>query len=300
MSSDYKNNKNTPYSTYPQRATTQGTDGKPTGFTRVEPWIDPQRLRDEFLFGIPLVSPQTKQQMSDGTIKNIIRRAAANVELKCKIDVFPVQRVFRDAFERVKLTQGFNQLQLPNGNVQSIQEIAIRATNTTSTPNFDVSIDSEAQGSLLYSLPLSWIDMNQINKGIIHFVPLSVGTTSSLTGVSGVSSGAATPLLMALQNLPYVPAFWCITYTSGFSENSIPEPINELIACYACMEVLGLLGPLNKYNSQSISIDASSQSTSGPGNQLYVVRYQQLQEKAKNLEDLIMKRFTKRIFMTNF
>src|ERR1035441_5229640 len=64
-----------------------------------------------------VVSILTGQIMTDETIKNIIRRAAADVELKCKIDIFPVQRIKREDFDRVKYLQGWNQLQMPFGKI---------------------------------------------------------------------------------------------------------------------------------------------------------------------------------------
>lgn len=366
MSVNYSNNKKNPSGMYPNKVTKASGEGA-AGFSRVEPWITPERMRNEFLFGIPLVSPLTKQELSDDTIKSIIRRSAAKLELKCKIDVTPIQRFEKLEFDRTKYLQGWNQLQLNHGNINSLQEVGIRAVNSqpqtivsiaaaptgivavsgvitvtcngvhnllsnmqvtindslnasfngtftvTSTPTastftFNLAIADTTsgggfvtangdEGTLLYAVPLDWIDMNQAHKGLLHFVPLQ--TTFGSYGVSGPSAGAAAPLFAIFSQLQWVPSFWSVRYTCGFDENSIPSTINDLIGAYAAMEILSMLGPLLRYNSQSISLDGASQSTSGPGNQLYVVRYQQLQEKAADLEDLIQSRFGKRIFMSH-
>lgn len=300
MSVDNSNNKNNPAGSYPADVTTLSGEGA-AGFTRVEEWITPERLKNEWLFGIPLVSPITKQTLTDSTLKNIIRRAAANVELKCKVDVFPVQRFERIEFDRTKYLQGWNQLQLGYSNISSIQEVSIRASNSQTTaqnvtfpPN---NGNGDIEGSPLYIVPLEWIDMNQAHKGLLHFVPLQ--TTFGSYGVVGPSAGAAAPLFAIFSQLQWIPSFWACKYTSGFKENSIPAPVNDLIGCYAAMEVLSLLGPLNRHTSQSISLDGASQSTSGPGPQLYVTRYGELKDKVDDLIDLIKSRFGKKIFMSH-
>src|SRR5271165_4481356 len=115
MSNNYRTNKPNPTSNFPVNSEKLRGEGA-AGFSRVEEWLTPDRIKDEFLFGIPLVSLTTGQKLSDKTIKNIINRAAAKLETKCKIDVFPVQRVHREDFDRTKYLQGWNQLQLPFGN----------------------------------------------------------------------------------------------------------------------------------------------------------------------------------------
>lgn len=366
MSSDFRKTKNNPSGLYPQKSV--NINGQNSGFSRVEPWMTVERLKDEFLFGIPLTSSITKQTMSNNMLQSVIRRAAANLELKLKIDVTPVQRFERLDFDRTKLNQAFNELQLGFGNISSIQEVAIRAvdsqpqtvvsiqpapigivavsgvvtvttiglhnlfpntlvdindalnpsfngthtvidTPTSTTFTFSLALPDTTSGNgnitadgsygqLLYAVPLAWVDLSMASKGILHFVPLQ--STYGSYGASGIAGGPMTPLLMNLNSVPWIPAYWSVTYTCGFNENSIPSPINDLIGTYAAMEVLSLLGPLNRNNSQSISLDGASQSTSGVGPQLYVVRYQQLQEKAKDLEDLIKSRFGKKIFMSNW
>jgi hypothetical protein len=300
MSNDYSNNKPNPTHNYPQDSSKLSGEGA-AGFSRVDPWLTPERLKNEFLFGIPLYSLLTGQTLSDVAIKNIIRRAAASVELKCKIDIFPIQRQHREDFDRTKYLQGWNQLQVPFGNMMSLQEVSIRANNSLSVRqnvvNVDNSVPNQIEGSVLYTVPLEWIDMSKAAKGLLHFVPLQ--TTFSSYGVTGPSAGAAAPLFAIFSQLQWIPSFWFIRYTCGFDENSIPSPINELIGYYAAMEIISLLGPLIRHTSQSISIDGASQSTAGPGYQLFVLRYQQLLEKAKDREDLIKSRFSKKLFMSH-
>ena len=300
MSQDYSNNKPNDTSLYPAKATKLSGEGA-AGFTRVEEWITPERLKAEYLFGIPLVSPITKEKLTDDTIKILIRKAAAEVELKCKIDVTPIQRFERVEFDRTKYLQGWNQLQLGYGNISSLQEVAIRASNSQSVTqnvvNTQTNIANDIEGSPLYIVPLDWIDMSLAHKGLLHFVPLQ--TTFGSYGIVGPSAGAAAPLFAIFSQLQWIPSFWAIKYTTGFAENSIPAPINDLIGSQAALMILSMIGPLNRFNSQSISLDGSSQSVSGPGPQLYVQRMTDLQTKIQDLQDLVAKRFGKKIFMSN-
>jgi len=297
MSSDYTRTKPNYTGQYPQKVVSLNGEGA-AGFTRVEEWITPNKLRQQYLFGIPLTSPLTGQTLDDDTLKDIIRRAAANVELTCRIDVTPVQRIDRIDFDRTKYLQGWNQLQLSYGNVKSLEEVSIRANNSISPPTNPQTAGIPPEGSQLYNVPLEWIDMNYAFKGILHFVPLQ--TTFNSYGVIGPSAGAAAPLFAIFSQLQWVPSFWFVRYTTGFAENAIPAPVNDLVGATAAMEVLSLVGPVNRNNSQSISLDGASQAISNPGVQIYVTRYQQLQEKVQFLTDLVKSRFTKSIFMTNF
>lgn len=194
MSQDYKNTKPHITTGYPEGSTILSGEGV-AGFDRVEGWLTPDRLRNEFLFGIPLTSTTTKQTMSDDLLKVIIRRAAAHFEVKTKVTVTPQQKFDRIEFDRTKYLQGWNQLQLKYGNVLSVEECAIRAVNSTNvqngvnylnppTPNPQV-VPNQEEGSTLYIVPLAWLDMSYANKGLLHFVPLQ--TTFSSWGCWSVS-----------------------------------------------------------------------------------------------------------------
>lgn len=68
---------------------------------------------------------------------------------------------------------------------------------------------------------------------------------------------------------------------------------------YAALEVLSILGPSNRYNTQSVGLDAASQSVSTPGVQIYSTRAADLQAQKSELENLIKSRFNTKIFMTH-
>src|SRR5271166_2515108 len=131
MSVKYDNNKPNPAASYPEGGTKLAGEGV-AGFTRVESWLTPERLKAEFLFGIPLRSPITKEEMNLDALKVFIRKAAAHAEIKCKIAVTPQQKIDRIEFDRTKYLQGWNQLALKYGGVSSLQEVSIRAVNSQS------------------------------------------------------------------------------------------------------------------------------------------------------------------------
>lgn len=297
--SDYSSRKPNPHGFYPSDHETfpQNSNNLGSGFTRVEQWITVERLKNEFLFGIPLVSPITGQQLSDDVLKNIISKAAARVELECNIDVFPVVRVTRQPFDYVKHTQGFSQIDLGVRYVREILEVSIRIPNSyTVVNNVQYNNTPESgEGIILYKFPIEWIDPSLMRKGIIHFVPLMTAVTGIMPG-PGIG-GATIALYNAISQMRNVPGFYFIRYASGFEENSIPSIVNDLIGTYAAMEVLSLLAPTNRWNSQSIGIDGASQGVSGPGNQIYALRIQELAQKADSLKDLIRSKFSNKIFM---
>lgn len=297
--SDFPTRKPNPHGMYPLDHETQPLDSTNvgSGFNRVEAFITPERLKQEWLFGIPLMSPITKQVITDETLKNIISKAAARVELECNIDVFPVVRTTRQPYDRTKSQQGFNQIDIGVRQVSEIYEVSIRTANSYQVYQNVEQYNTEdlKDGVPLYKFPLEWIDTSLMRKGIIHFVPLQ----SSMNGVvpGGIVGGAAAPLLQMMSQLNNIPGFWFVKYGSGFRENSIPSVINDLIGIYTTIDVLSMLGPTNKFNSQSLGIDGVSQGLSGPGNALYTLRIQDLNTKAESLKDLIKSKFSNKIFM---
>lgn len=299
--SDLSNKKPNISGTYPNNVQTVGGKGA-AGFTRVEPYITTKRLKDRWLFGIPLKHPITHQMLSDDTLKEIIDNASARVELECNIDVFPVTRTYKDMWDKTKWDQGWGQMSLGKRNVKELHEISIRTSSSYSVQNgvsspYGSPADAQNEGVVLYTFTLDWVNMSLARKGILDFVPLQSALNGTIPG--GSYGGAAAALFSVFTKMQYVPGFWYVRYTSGFDENAIPSVVNDLIGTYAAMEVLSMLAPLNKYNSQSIGLDGASQSISGPGNQIYALRYQDLEKKAEQLKDMIKAYFSVKIYMSN-
>lgn len=292
--SDYTNSKPRIAGNFPNDVSKASGPGA-AGFSRVTAFPTPDRIRDEYLFGIPLASFQTGQALSDKAVQNIINRCAANAELKLKVDIFPVQREVKKEWDRVKWLQGWNQINLNYKNISSVEELSIRTTNSISTniPNPD---PNQAAGTILYNIPIDWIDMGSLTRsGLIHLVPLQ--TAYSSTGFSGNITGPAAPLFAVFSQMQHIPSFWYCRFTCGFQENSLPEPIADYISLLASIEILGMIGPTNKYNSQSIGLDAASQSLGSAGPNIYQQRIQELQQRKLEAENLIKSRFNVKIMM---
>lgn len=291
--SDYSSTKSPVSGNYPLLA----TEGGAAGFTRVAPMLTPERLKDEFLFGIPLKSPLTNQTMSDDTLKSIIAKSAAAVELKCKIDISPVQRSIKIMYDRTKFTQGWNQIDVGRANILSVEEWSIRSSNSTSTVQ-NVQVGN-GEGSMLFKLPLEWIDLSMAHKGLLHLAPVQTTYTgASLVGGSPASSPYA-PLFIALSSLNVIPGYWFVKFTCGFKDGGIPETINELIGIEAAIRVLSMIAPTNKYNSKSIGIDGASQGLGSAGPQWMAARLQDLKEQKAQLESLISAYYSNKIMMSN-
>lgn len=294
---DYTESKRRITGNYPQKVSKDGGAG---GFDRVESFLTPERLKAEFLFGIPLKSPLTNETMSDDTLKSLIRKAAADIEMECKIDIFKTQRKTRLEFDRTKFLQGFGQLNLGFSNLYSLEELSIRTVESVSTQNPTPDAVNE-DGRLIFKYPLAWIDIDSTgHKGIIHSVPLQTAYTGVGGGV-GAYGGAASALLTAFNQLSWMPAFWYVKFTTGFDDNAVPSPINTLIGNKVALKVLSQLGPTQKIASKSIGIDGVSQSVSGMGPQQFSFRIQDLEKEIEGLKNAIGKYFGGRgVYMTHF
>jgi hypothetical protein len=303
---DYSNNyKPSVTKQFPKFATKDGV----AGFSRVEPFLTVERLKKEFLFGIPLVSPITKEKLDDDTIKAIINKSATAMEMRTGIDFTLVQRFKRIDFDRTKYLQGWNQLLVGFPNIRSIEEVAIRAVNSTSIPEIpsrhpqqnmtSVSpLPDNTYGDVLFSLPLSWIDMSYADRGILHLVPLQ--TTYTGTGiVGGATTGAYAPLFAIFTKLAWIPSFWSVRVTCGFSDNAFPSPVNQLIGTEAAIQILSMLSTLHRYTSKSIGIDGASQGLGLVGPQIYILRIQQLEADKAELIDMIKHHFSAGLIMSN-
>jgi len=239
--------------------------------------------------------------MTDETLKSIIHRCYADAELELNIDISPVVRTKKLEYDRTKSTQGWSMLNVGIRAIRSVQEVSLRATNSTTfhggTQYTYGTAPQAPEGGILYTMPLEWIDTSMAHKGILSFVPLQTAPSSIIPG--GAFGGAAAPLLAIFQRLQYVPGFWFIRFTSGFDTNAIPATINSYVGCLVTMRVIQQLLPTIKLSSQSVSHDGSSQSISNASLATFPQVYAWAQTERASLKDLIKKRFSTSIFMSN-
>lgn len=238
-----------------------------SSYDRLEPLVTPQQIRDEFLFGIPLVSkfvnPSTGKYdvMSDSAIGKIIERAVSMVETMVGIDVFPVQRKEKHPFDRC-LYESLGYFKLEHRPATSIDQMAVVPANNTD----------------VYVVPIEWIESAYLDKGQINIIPLTIAFQNGGFIPSQSSGGAM--FLAILGQKHWIPAFWQIIYTSGFKDGLIPRQVNELIGTIASIEILSMLAATwAGSTSHSLGYDSMNQSISTPGPQIFSVRIQDLMTK---------------------
>lgn len=249
-----------------------------SSFSRYGPLITAQELKDKFLYGIRLKSPETGQEMTLDMIDEHILEAIAEVEDECHISIFPTQLTERQSFDR-NLWQSLGYIKLRHRPVISVEDLSIVSSN-------DVK---------LWTISSDWIDKGNMSKGLLYILPLNIAQVPQASGTNGGPTGGAV-FLALLGGASWVGAYWQIQYSIGFKDAEFPRQINALIGCVASINILSQLAAANaRSSSKSLGIDGLSQSSSGPGPGIYDTaiaalekRRQMLVRKAKNSYGLSM------------
>jgi len=238
--------------------------------TRVEPLLTPAMLKRRFLKGLPLTSPLTGEQTTDTDLKDYIVGAIGQVELDSQVDVTPVQRTYKLAFDR-NLYQHWVHLDVPNKPILAVQELTI----------------TTADGTQVFKMPNQWVEGANFQRGVINVIPISPAFGAIGGQVSAAQGGAA--FLTFIGQLGWIPSYWQVKWTSGWPEKKVPRVINELIGCYAAIDILSMLAALHKNTSTSLTADGLAQAVATPGPQVFMQRVQELEmKKAKILKRVKM------------
>lgn len=228
-----------------------------SGLTRVEPFLTPDVLKDRFLWGIPLISPVTRQSITNNMLKDFIQRAANEFELKCQVDVFQVVRRYRLPFDP-NLYYQFMTLEIPNKPIQTVIDLSIRAASYNA--NYNAQNEQYPSTNLIYKIPNEWIDMANASRGTLAVNPLNPAFSAIGSGTSAPASGAT--IMQFIGQSGWVPSYWNTEVICGFAndEGQVPVAINEVVGNYATMLILDNLIPQFRYASQSLGIDGLNQS----------------------------------------
>lgn len=256
---------------------------------RCEPFLTAAMLKSRYLKGIPLQFPNG-DEFSDDDLTDKIMLAMNEAELLIGTTITREQFREKLPFD-MALYNAFMHMKTEHGPIISLEELAIVASNNVN----------------IYQVPSSWIETANFSKNLINVIPLlaAFGSTSvsgTPVGANGQNVGAAfLAIWTAYGNAGQVPAYWQVTYTAGVSnkEGQVPIAVNELIGVIAAMAILSLIAPSNIYNSQSLSQDGISQSSSGPGVNLYVRRLEELEKKKQELISKLKAIFSRRYFIGN-
>lgn len=250
-------------------------------FNRCEPLLTASGLVDRFLFGIPLVSPITKEKITNKKLKDHIVRAMNEVETDFRIDVMPVEYNEHLPFDRFEY-EAWIRIALPQKPVSTILEMAIKTADEQN----------------IYTIPPEWIDTVNLVRGVINVVPLNSALGQSTITGGGQSFGGSI-FITAFGGFPWVPALWFIRYISGFEEGQVPVIVNEAIGIYAAIDILSELQAQYSQQSATLSYDGISQATTSPGPRRYQDRIDFLQAKVDKIKKKLKMKYGHSIFSNN-
>jgi len=247
-----------PIEIFPYRATEQFEPS----VERYRPLPTVCDIKDNKLFGIPLKSSLTGQEMKDKTIQFYIDAAISEIEHMLDLYITPVKFLETHDYERSRFTWSYNYMKLDHPNVLNISKVELSFSNNPQAPGF-------------VSFPLEYVYVRP-QEGVIQLVP-AFGT--SLSGfLLSAFSGTQFHALQAVGATNF-PGGVRVEYTAGFAHDKVPASICQMIECMAAINILSTLGPiLFPSNSISIGIDGASQSTSTMGPKYLNDRIDQLKE----------------------
>lgn len=265
----------------------QATDAS-ASFTRVEPLITPEQLRDRFLTGIPLYAampdPVTKirYQITDTKLKEeFIPGALADVEMDTRIHLAPKEISARLPFDLNEYKQ-MGYFKLKDAPVTEIIELFV--SDSTLNP--------------IFFIPTTWIEAGGLQKGQVNIIPLQPAFVGGgIVGSADSAGGAAFIALMGARS--WIARWWLIQYRAGFKEGRVPRVVNDVIGCRAAIDVLERLQATNRLTSYGLGIDGTSQNISNPGPQVYKEAIDGLEKKYKRLVGKMKVLFGRRIFSDN-
>lgn len=253
---------------------------------RSEPMLTPAMLKSRYLKGVPLTFPNG-DTFTDQDFQDQINLAMNEAELLIGVTITPEERKEKHPFDR-SLYQAYIHIKAEHGPIMTLSQLAIVS----------------ASDQDIFEIPADWIETANFTKRLINVIPLlsayGVNTTSSAGSPGNVVAGG-TAFLMVLSGLSWVPAYWQITYVTGLSKKpgQLPVPVNDLIGAIAAINILSLVASSNIFNSQSLSQDGISQSSSGPGPNVYKPRIEDLLSKRDELVKKLKAIFSSKFFTSN-
>lgn len=249
---------------------------------RVEPFLTPEQLLSRFLKGIPLQFPNG-DKFSWEDLKDRIYLAQNEAELRLKTTITRELRQEKLPFKQEDY-KAYIHLTAEQKPLCTIHQLAI------------VSADKNN----IFEIPPEWIETTNFTKGIVNVIPLLAAY--GVNSVQGAVGNAGIAFLTVIDGLNWVPAYWQIKYTSGLSntEGQVPAVVNEYIGTIAAIAILSEIAATFIYNSQSQTQDGISQSSSGPGPRIYMIRIEDLTTKMQALEKKIRAIFSQQFYVGNF
>lgn len=220
---------------------------------RYESLPTPTSMRAKSLFGIPLKSFLTGQEVTDETLQRYIDEAVSHLEHELDLYITPTTFEERHDYSREMQFWSFGYTRVNHSPILNVEKYQLTFNNGIGIP-----------GSLpLVDIPLEFIHV-QPGEGTVQLVPAQGVTISGF--IVSIYSGLGYHAFNS-QAITNWPGAVFIRYTAGFEKDKIPALLTGLIENIAAMNFLSTMGPvLFPHNSVSIGIDGTSQSvgTLGP------------------------------------
>lgn len=237
------------HSPFPAFEIEQGT-GAPN---RYLPIPTPESLKKTVLFGIPLRSFLTGEEVSNEALQHYIDEAISELEHTLDLYITPVTFSERHDYSRHQFFWSFGYFKVNHGPILDVSKFQLSFNNGMSQPGAVPLVD----------IPLEFVHV-QPQDQTVQLVPAQGVSISGL--IVSIYSGLGFHAFnnQALSNWP---GAILVEYRAGFKEGQVPALLVGLVENLAAWKMLSVMGPiLFPHNSTSISIDGTSQSvgTLGP------------------------------------
>lgn len=224
-----------------------------SAFNRYLPIPTPESLKKTVLFGLPLKSFLTGEEVSDEALQQFIDQAISEIEHTLDLYITPVTFQERHDYSRHQFFWSFGYIKVNHGPILDVSKFQLTFNNG----------NGQIGAPPLVDIPLEFIHV-QPQEQTIQLVPAQGVTISGL--IMSIYSGLG---FHAFNNqaLSHWPGAVLVEYRAGFKEGQVPALLVGLIENLAAWKMLSVMGPiLFPHNSVSIGIDGTSQSvgTLGP------------------------------------
>jgi hypothetical protein len=281
---------------YPERA----IDG--TGiYAELEPLLDGKTFARRFLFGIPLISPLTKEKLGPDDMEDLVKRALGKFQTDSKALVQTKVLRHRLPFDPNLYNQHIF-CELPFKPVRRILRLAICSSSYTAQFDDQGNPLGDAKfptGGNIYTIPNEWIEMGNAVRGYINVNPLSPAFTA--LGTAQATGAAGATILQFIGQQGWVPAYWTCEAETGLmcEDGSVPVIVNEAIGSMAAIYAIEMLLPLFRYASQSMAIDGLSQSLSHQMINILQMKLEYLTTRYKEIIKQLKTMFGNNLFSSN-
>ena len=224
--------------------------------------ISVAELKTNYLFGLDLTN-DSGEEYPDSLYEYFIKSAVSWIEHKLDIDLRPVVRTEYQDWNYDDYSK-WMALYVDHFPIIAVESVTLKLPG----------------GQVIMTYENDWLQV-QKESGQIHIVPGDAAGVLTFVG-----QGSVLPLMNAHK---FIPNAWIIQYTSGFSPDSVPDILRDLVGKTASFGPLNIAGDLlggAGIASQSISMDGLSQSfntTSSATSAGYGARLLQYQKEIKEV-----------------